>query len=207
MGLVELYQTGGPVMMFILACSILALAVFLERLYYLRSSYHLPEDTLTRLRDVSAENLSSLQDHLRVSKNPFHELLLTFFEIKGLPPTEIKDRLASQMTQTRSLFERYSDILATIASISPLLGLLGTVLGMMHVFQTINNQGLGNPSLLAGGISEALITTIAGLLVAIPTFIAYKIVTARAAYLCERIEKQLNATYEKLSHPSPKKHA
>jgi len=202
MGIVHLYQQGGPVILFILGCSILAFAVFLERLFYLRGKYHFPQETTVRLQDLNENNMSSLTDHLRTTKRPLHDLILKLFEVKHLPPTEVQERLSLHLQHTQKGFEKYTDVLATVASITPLLGLLGTVTGMMHVFETINNQGLGNPNLLAGGISEALITTIAGLLVAIPSFIAYKIVTARANVLTERIEKQLNTVYEKLNKQS-----
>jgi biopolymer transport protein ExbB len=196
MGFFQLYEQGGPVILLIIACSIVALAVFLERLFYLRGTYHIPEETEAHLKQLSPQNLADFTDHCRVAGRPFHALVLKVIEHKDLPPDQIQDRIVTQLHQAQKTFEKYSDVLATIASISPLLGLLGTVTGMMHVFETINNQGLGNPNLLAGGISEALVTTIAGLLVAIPSFIAYKFISARATYLTERIEKYLNTVYE-----------
>jgi biopolymer transport protein ExbB len=86
--------------------------------------------------------------------------------------------------------ERYINTLGTIAAISPLLGLLGTVIGMIKVFSAITTAGVGNPSALAGGISEALITTAAGITVAIPTLMFYRYFRGKIAMLVIRMEQQ-----------------
>jgi biopolymer transport protein ExbB len=86
--------------------------------------------------------------------------------------------------------ERYLNTLGTIAAVTPLLGLLGTVIGMVKVFTAITTAGVGNPGVLAGGISEALITTAAGLSVAIPSLIAYRYLRGRVDALVVEIEKE-----------------
>jgi len=86
--------------------------------------------------------------------------------------------------------ERYLNTLGTIAAISPLLGLLGTVIGMIQVFSTITTQGVGNPAALAGGISQALITTAAGMSVAIPALMAYRYFRGKVNMLVIRMEQQ-----------------
>jgi biopolymer transport protein ExbB len=86
--------------------------------------------------------------------------------------------------------DRYLITLGTIASISPLLGLLGTVLGIMHVFAAISTVGLGNPAMLASGISQALITTVAGLTVAIPAYILYRYLRGKVDDLVVRMERE-----------------
>ncbi|MGH8293705.1 MAG: MotA/TolQ/ExbB proton channel family protein, partial [Gammaproteobacteria bacterium] len=86
--------------------------------------------------------------------------------------------------------DRYLITLGTIATISPLLGLLGTVLGIMHVFAAISTAGLGNPTALAAGISEALITTVAGLVVAIPAYILYRYLRGKVDDLVVRMERE-----------------
>ena len=86
--------------------------------------------------------------------------------------------------------ERYLGMLGTIAAISPLLGLLGTVTGMIRTFKAITLAGVGNPTAMAGGISEALITTAAGLLVAIPALVAYRYLRGRVDALVIRMEKE-----------------
>jgi biopolymer transport protein ExbB len=86
--------------------------------------------------------------------------------------------------------ERYLNTLGTIAAISPLLGLLGTVIGMIQVFSAITTQGVGNPAALAGGISQALITTAAGMSVAIPALMAYRYFRGKVNMLVIRMEQQ-----------------
>jgi biopolymer transport protein ExbB len=86
--------------------------------------------------------------------------------------------------------ERYLNTLATIASISPLLGLLGTVTGMIRTFRAITVAGVGNPSAMAGGIAEALITTAAGLIVAIPALVAYRYLRGKVDALVIQMEKE-----------------
>ena len=202
-GIIQVFQQGGPVMFAILGCSIVALAVFLERLFYLRGGRQLPNDIISQLHHLSAQSIPTLSDHLRTNPKPFHKLLLKVFEFKHLSPDEIQHRLSAQLHQTQQQFEKYSDILATVTSVSPLLGLLGTVTGMMKIFKAVRYQGLaGSPALMASGIGEALINTVAGLIVAILSLVAYKIVLARAAYLTERIEKYLDTTYERLNPTS-----
>lgn len=192
----EFISQGGPVIVLILIGSVVALAVFLERLFYLRVKYHLPKDTLVKLNSIDEGSLKGLEEHLRVNPKPFHDLILKLIEWRQLPQSEVVERLNPHMNRTREKFSRGVDVLSTIASVSPLLGLLGTVLGMMHVFQSISSQGLGNPNQLAGGISEALLTTIAGLIVAIPTFIAFKFINARAEHILRNMEQHINKSFE-----------
>jgi biopolymer transport protein ExbB len=86
--------------------------------------------------------------------------------------------------------ERYLNMLGTIAAVSPLLGLLGTVTGMIRTFEAITNAGIGNPTAMAGGIAEALLTTAAGLLVAIPALVAYRYLRGRVDGLVIQMEKE-----------------
>ena len=198
MSFIEFIQQGGPVIVLILLGSVVALAVFLERIYYLRESYHLPKETLRKLEQLDPASTKSFEDHLRTNQKPFHEVLLKMIEWREQPRSEMIERLNPLLTRTREKFSRGVDVLSTIASISPLMGLLGTVLGMMHVFQAISSQGLGNPNQLAGGISEALLTTIAGLIVAIPTFVAFKFLNARADHILRNMEQIINKSFETL---------
>ncbi len=96
--------------------------------------------------------------------------------------------------------ERYLNTLGTIAAISPLLGLLGTVIGMVQVFAAITTHGVGNPAVLADGISQALITTAAGLSVAIPALIGYRYLRGRVDALVVEMEKEVLQFIEALTH-------
>ncbi|MFQ6111736.1 MAG: MotA/TolQ/ExbB proton channel family protein, partial [Nitrospinota bacterium] len=102
---------------------------------------------------------------------------------------EIKDIIEDAGRQEVPGLERYLNVLGTIASISPLLGLLGTVAGMIRVFNVITQEGVGHPNQLAGGISEALITTAAGLAVAIPALVFHNYFTSKAEGLVLEMEK------------------
>jgi biopolymer transport protein ExbB len=198
MTVAEFFDQGGPVVVIILVGSILALTVFLERMYYLRNSYQLPTDTLKRLQALDAASIKDLEQVIRATPRPLHGVLARLLEWKGMSLEQIRDHIEPHMDQVKDQLTRGEDILSTIASLSPLLGLLGTVLGMTQVFQSISHQGLGDPTRLAGGISEALLTTIAGLVVAIPTFVGYKLVKAKVNYLMRRMEEAINKVFDAL---------
>jgi len=110
----------------------------------------------------------------------------------------MKERIEDTGRHVVHDLERYLNPLGTIAAISPLLGLLGTVVGMVNVFEAITSQGVGNPAVLAGGISEALITTAAGLIVAIPALIGYRYLRGRVEGLVVRMEKEAITLVEAL---------
>jgi biopolymer transport protein ExbB len=108
---------------------------------------------------------------------------------KGGGRDQIKTIVEEIGAREATIFERYLGLLGTIATISPLLGLLGTVLGMIRAFTVIATQGMGTPATLGGGISEALITTAAGLSVAIPTILLHKYLTSRLDRLILEMEE------------------
>ena len=108
----------------------------------------------------------------------------------------MKDAIEDTGRHVAHELERYLDTLGTIAAISPLLGLLGTVIGMVKVFTAITTHGVGNPTVLAGGIAEALITTAAGLFVAIPAQLAYNFFMSRINKFVRDIETSSNMLLE-----------
>ena len=113
----------------------------------------------------------------------FHHL------IDAAEEEEVKEAIVDQGRQEARTLERGLGVLETVAGIAPLMGLLGTVLGMIRVFDVISRQGLGQTQSLSGGISEALITTVAGLSIAIPTLVAYNYFTHKVEDLVLEIEK------------------
>ena len=195
----EFVSQGGPVIIVILAGSVIALAIFLERMYYLRSSLHIPKETLNQIQTLNSQSINQAVSYLRATPLPLHHVLLKTIELRKLPAAELNEHLSPHLAQVQTQLSKGEDILSTIASLSPLLGLLGTVLGMWDVFQAMHKTGLANTGQLAGGIAEALLTTIAGLMVAIPTFIGFKIVGARATAILSKIETQINLVLEKLN--------
>ena len=134
---------------------------------------------------------------------PFANIIRISLENHGLPREDIKETLQDQGRQEIHQLEKGLGMLETIAGIAPLLGLLGTVLGILKVFQIISVMGVGQASALAGGISEALITTIAGLFIGIPALVAYNYFAHRAEALVLEIEKYSNRLLNKISAFAP----
>ena len=129
---------------------------------------------------------------------PFANIIRISLENHGLPREDIKETLLDQGRQEVHQLEKGLGVLETVAGIAPLLGLLGTVLGILKVFKVISVMGVGQATALAGGISEALITTIAGLFIGIPALVAYNYFANRAEALVLEIEKYSNRLLNKI---------
>nr|WP_264194012.1 MotA/TolQ/ExbB proton channel family protein [Marinomonas algarum] len=175
----------------LLACSILTLAIILERFWTLRKSVVAPSglltDVMTRLRDdrMTLDYIRSMQSKTGLS-SIFAAGLLN--SKHGRAP--MKESVQEAAGHVIHELERFMNTLGTIAAISPLLGLLGTVVGMIKVFAVLMENGAGNTALLAGGISEALLTTAAGLGVAIPALIFHRFFSRRIDVLVVSMEQQ-----------------
>lgn len=186
----EWFIKGGPVMWPILACSIVALAIFLERILLLRRHKIIPRDLADTVDElVGQKKFSEAQTLCKQNKSSFSKIVLTALRHKGKQRDLIKENVEESGKKESLQLGKNIHALATIAHISPLLGLLGTVLGMLHVFSVITEKGVGNAQSLAGGISQALITTVAGLIVAIPTVVAYRYLNARVKTFVTEIEE------------------
>lgn len=168
-------RAGGWVMIPIVACSILALAIILERLWALRKRRIAPAGLTTQVwrwyqeGKITPERIQALRDG-----SPLGRILAAGIINVKHKREVVKEIIVETGRQVIAELERYMNTLGTIAAISPLLGLLGTVTGMMQTFFVITASGVGNPLLLSGGIAEALITTAAGLIVAIPSLIFHR---------------------------------
>lgn len=166
---------GGVLMVPILLCSVVALAVFFERAWTLRASRNVPRDLVRRAEElVRRGQIEEAMALCRRSRSPLGAVILAALKNAGLGREAVKEAVQEVGRRESAHLERYVGVLGTVANVSPLLGLLGTVSGMIKAFTVISVQGVGNPASLAGGISEALITTAAGLTVAIPAFVAYR---------------------------------
>ncbi|MFC1850815.1 MotA/TolQ/ExbB proton channel family protein [candidate division CSSED10-310 bacterium] len=163
---------GGILMIPIGLCSILSLAITFDRFWNLRETKVFPPNFLNEVKSLlNQKKISEALELCQKTWQPVSRILEAGILKYQRTREEIKEAIENAGKQEVVFLERYLGVLATIASISPLLGLLGTVTGMIEVFQVISVQGVGDPNVLAGGISEALITTAAGLLVAIPTLV------------------------------------
>ena len=197
--MLELMRAGGLFMWPILVCSVIALAIVLERLWSLQQRRVIPAD-LAR-RTWRAVDTGQAVDKLIASleqNSPMGRLLAIALRNQHRPREVLRERLEDAGRHVVLDLERFLGTLGTIAGISPLLGLLGTVTGIMHSFNAIAAGGMGDPRLLSGGISEALVTTAAGLCVAIPSLIAFRFLRGRVEQLVALMEKDTAAFIDSL---------
>lgn len=174
---------GGWVMLPILMCSALALAIGIERLWALRRAQVIPPNLVDQIPDLARTGeLQTAQRQALQKDSPLGRVLAAALGKRHEDWAIKREHIEEAGRHVVHDMERYLNTLGTIAAITPLLGLLGTVIGMIQVFTAITASGVGDPQALSGGISQALLTTAAGLLVAIPSLILYR-------YLCGRIDE------------------
>ena len=173
--MLEIVIAGGWLMVPILLCSVIALAIILERFVALNRRRVLPPGLPDQVQRWAAQEVLDRQyiEELRLS-SPLGRVLAAALDHRDRGRDLIKEAVEDTGRQVVHSLERFLNTLGTIAGITPLLGLLGTVIGMIRVFSAILMHGVGDPNEMAGGISEALITTAAGLTVAIPAFFFYR---------------------------------
>jgi biopolymer transport protein ExbB len=199
--MLEIVQAGGWLMLPIIACSVVAVAIVLERLWTLQEKRVLPANVATQVADWVQQNQLDVQHVQQLERSsPLGQVLAAGLAYRNAPRDVLKEVVEDAGRHVVHDLERYLNPLGTIAAISPLLGLLGTVSGMIRSFTAITTEGVGNPTVLAGGISEALITTAAGLTVAIPALIAYRYLRGRVDGLVVKIEKESIRFIEALLH-------
>ncbi len=171
--MIELIESGGWLMLPILLCSVVAMAIIAERFWSLRRHKVAPKHLVAQIYHMRKKNQLDVDAVQALKENSSLGNILSSGLMNVHHSREImKEAIEESGRHVVHELEKYLNTLGTIAAITPLLGLLGTVIGMIKVFTMITTQGVGNPNVLAGGISEALITTAAGLSVAIPSLIA-----------------------------------
>jgi biopolymer transport protein ExbB len=187
----ELIVSGGWLMIPIIGCSVLSLAICLERMWELRANKIAPPDLMNNVLSwlksgaMTAERMKEVKNG-----SPLGRIFVSGLQNARHGRDVMKESIQETATQVVHELERFLTALGTIASVAPLLGLLGTVIGMIKVFTEIMIQGTGNASVLAGGISEALITTASGLAVAIPTLIFHRHFQRKVDSLVVEMEQQ-----------------
>jgi biopolymer transport protein ExbB len=180
-------------------CSIFALAIVIERAFALRAGKVISQKITAALEGMNGpEDVAALIAVCRHVDTEFARVVRTGLESQDLPRAENVETLQASARQEVGSLERGLLMLEIITGISPLLGLLGTVLGIYHVFNVIVESGVGEASMLSGGISEALITTIVGLFIAIPSLVAHSYFTKRVDELMLEIERYANVLIHKL---------
>ena len=188
--MLEFIEKGGIFIYPIIVCSVLSLGIFLERVWSLRRNRNLPPAFLgeiTRLlREHNVQKALALCNENSSSISRIFAVGLTNY---GKKREMIKELIEEVGRREATLLSKYIESLSTIASVSTLLGLLGTIAGMIKIFSVISTESVVNPSALAGGISEALYTTAAGLTVAIPTIIFYRYASSKSNSLVMEMEE------------------
>lgn len=183
----------------IIICSVMAAAIIIERLWALQPRRVLPKNLTRQVWEwVSKNQLNHTHIQALQQGSPLGEILAAGLVNRHRDREIIKESIEDAGRQVVHDLERFLNSLGTIAAISPLLGLLGTVIGMVKVFAAITTHGVGDPTVLAGGISEALITTAAGLTVAIPSLIGYRYLSGKVDALAVQMEKEAITLVEAL---------
>ncbi|MDH5361008.1 MAG: MotA/TolQ/ExbB proton channel family protein [Gammaproteobacteria bacterium] len=187
----ELVQAGGWLMLPIILSSIVAVAIVTERFWTLRRKRILPQGLVSAVIKLQRQNKMTTAQITEIRESsPLGRVLSSGLANLEHPREIMKQALEETGRQVVLELERFLNALGTIASITPLLGLLGTVIGMIKVFSVITTQGVGDPGILAGGISEALVTTAAGLAVAIPSLMFYRYFRAHVDELALEMEDE-----------------
>ena len=188
--MIDFFLKGGIFMYPILLCSITALAIFVERIWNLRHSQVVPPDFVPQVEElIRRGNIPEATMLCHQDKSSIARVLLVGIRNFGKKREVIKEYLEEVGRHESASLERFVEGLGTIAGVSTMLGLLGTISGMIKIFTVVSSQSVVNPASLAGGISEALITTYAGLTVAIPTIVMYKYLQSKTSALILEMEE------------------
>lgn len=189
--MLELFKAGGWLMIPLFICSVISIAIIAERFWSLQQKRIAPSELVTQIwqwlkfDQVDQSRIKALQNN-----SPLGQILAAGLINRNSSREITKESILDIGRHVTVALERNLNTLGTIAAISPLVGLLGTVIGMIKVFAVITAEGVGNPETLAGGISEALITTATGLVVAIPSLIFYRYFRGKINKLVVGMEEQ-----------------
>lgn len=187
----DIVSAGGLLMLPIILCSIVALAIIGERFWALKQDKILPVNLVADVwRMASSKQLTDEKIREIQQESPLGRVLAAGLLTRTQERDSMKASIEEVGGHVAHELERYLNALGTIAAVTPLLGLLGTVIGMIKVFTNITNVGVGNPAQLAGGISTALITTASGLIIAIPSLMFYRYFRGRVDGLVVDMEKE-----------------
>ncbi len=187
----EIIRAGGPLMWPILLCSVVAVAIVVERLWTLSPRRVNPAELTDKIwKLVQTRTLTDRHVEALEQNSPLGRVLASGLANRDRGRDIMKEVIEDTGRHVVHELERFLDALGTIAAVTPLLGLLGTVTGMISAFEAITVEGVGDPQVLSGGIGEALITTATGLIVAIPALIAHRYLRGRVDRLVIDMEKE-----------------
>jgi biopolymer transport protein ExbB len=189
----EFIIAGGPFMWPLLACSILIITISIERLWFLQIRLVSPKGLTNQIVNLFNKNLINNKQADEISElSSLGFLLISCIQYKDLPRENLESKIEEKAIEVKFSLERNLNMLGTIATISPLLGLLGTVIGMITAFTGLSEVSGANPDALAAGISQALITTAFGLFIAVPGLVLHKYFEQKVSYLLIRLQIEVS---------------
>jgi biopolymer transport protein ExbB len=171
----QIFAMGGFVMWILLLCSILSIAVIIERFFIYRQKSKITRDEFMKtIREkIKGNDITGALEIAWNTKTPFAKVVSTGLKLKGRSEKEISNEMERAITVETLILEQFTGIVGTIGNVAVYIGLFGTVIGIMRAFHEISVAGAGGMNIVIRGISEALIATATGLLVAVPAVVAY----------------------------------
>ena len=189
----EFISAGGPFMWPLLACSVLIITISIERSWFLQTRLVSPKGLSKQIKNLFTNNLLTKKQVNEISNlSSLGFLLINCIKYKDLQRDNLESKIEEKALEVKYSLEKNLTMLGTIASISPLLGLLGTVVGMITAFTGLSETSGANPDLLASGISQALITTAFGLMIAVPGLVLHKYFEQKITYLLISLQKEVS---------------
>jgi len=189
----EFITAGGPFMWPLLACSVLIISISIEKSWFLQNRLISPKGLSNQIINLLEKDLMNSKQANEISNlSSLGFLLINCIKYKDLPRENLESKIEEKAIEVKYVLERRLSMLGTIATISPLLGLLGTVVGMITAFTGLTETSGANPDLLAAGISQALITTAFGLLIAVPGLVLHKYFEQKINYLLISLQKEVS---------------
>ena len=189
----EFITAGGIFMWPLLACSVLIITISVERAWFLQKRLICPDGLSEQLKNlIETKSLDNKQAEEISNLSSLGFLLINCLKYKNLARENLESKVEEKAAEVQYSLERNLTMLGTIATISPLIGLLGTVVGMITAFTGLTESAGANPDLLAAGISQALITTAFGLLIAVPGLVLHKYFEHKIKYLLINLQKEVS---------------
>jgi len=202
--MLKLMSQGGPLMWLILLNAVVAVGIFLEKFFHFHRAQINTTDFITGIRNaLKRGNIIEAIALCDETPGPVAQVVKAGIVNREQSREEIREAMENAARTEIARLERRLVVLATVAQITPLLGFLGTVMGMIQMFKVIQEAQLPSPGQLAGGVWEALLTTAAGLVVAVPAYVAYNYLVSRVQNLVLDMEKSANEFITFLSRREP----
>ncbi|MBN2070912.1 MAG: MotA/TolQ/ExbB proton channel family protein [Candidatus Krumholzibacteriota bacterium] len=171
----------SPIFLVLLVCSVITFGVAVERLYYFFKRRGRPEETMAlSIKKIKNRDLKEAYRACESSPHPMGAVALQIFEGKDINSEPVEERLQISLSEQKMLFEKNLGVLGTMAAVAPLIGLLGTIWGIMRAFSNMAAAGSAAPSVVAAGVAEALLTTAGGIVIAVPAIMLYNHFSRRA---------------------------